>query len=189
MITATPISIPGCYLLRPVVRTDERGSFIKTFHRPSFAGLPFRVPFEEEYLTASQKGVLRGLHFQMPPYALDKLVQCVSGAVFDVALDLRKGSPRYGKHEAVMLDSAKGDMFFLPKGIAHGFCALTDNARLLYKVSCVYAPECDTGIRWDSAGIAWPEAAPMVSARDLSFPALAEFQSPFVYEPNPNQLA
>jgi dTDP-4-dehydrorhamnose 3,5-epimerase len=140
-----------------------------------------RVPFQEEYVTVSRKGVLRGLHFQVPPAALEKIVLCVHGAVLDAVVDLRVGSPTYKKHVLLELQGSGGEMIFVPKGCAHGFYALTDPAILIYKTSHVFRPECDKGIHWASAGIAWPEGSPVISGRDRVLPELAAFQSPFTY--------
>lgn len=166
----------------PAKIDDARGTFIKTFHSTAFKEFPFAVPFQEEYVTTSHRGVLRGLHFQNPPHHLDKLVLCVHGAVLDAVVDLRVGSPTYGHHLVQEMRGDRGDMLFIPAGCAHGFYSLTDDAILLYKVSALYSPECDAGIHWASAGIAWPDNSPLVSDRDRCLPPLADFQSPFFYE-------
>jgi dTDP-4-dehydrorhamnose 3,5-epimerase len=175
-------SIPGCYQLFPQVREDNRGCFVKIFHKEVFATHGLVTEFAEEYYSVSHKGVLRGMHFQTPPHDHFKLVYCLAGKVLDVIVDLRVGSPTFGKHPNFELDAGLGNMLYIAPGIAHGFYALTDNAIMQYKVTTVYAPEHDGGIRWDSAGIDWPNSAPIVSDRDRGFPALAEFKSPFRFE-------
>ena len=174
--------IRGCYEIFPRVLTDERGAFIKTFHRDVFESHSLETSFAEEYFTVSGAGVIRGLHFQVPPMDHIKLVYSVSGEVFDAVVDLRTGSPTYGQFESFTLSSNKGNMVYIPKGLAHGFCALTDGATMMYKVTSVYSPEHDSGILWNSAGIPWPSKAPVLSDRDKGFQALSEFQSPFMYE-------
>lgn len=176
--------LPGCFQITPAKTEDARGVFIKTFHLDDFIDAPFIVPFQEEYVTTSRRGVMRGLHFQVPPCHLDKLVLCVHGTVLDAVVDLRVGSPTYGNHFLREMRGDSGDMLFIPAGCAHGFYALTDTAILVYKVSKVYSPECDAGVHWASAGIDWPDKSPLVSDRDRCLPSLADFQSPFSYEPS-----
>ena len=174
--------IPGCFEIIPNIHRDGRGSFVKTFHAPTFEKLGLCTDFVEEYYSVSHRGVIRGMHFQLPPHDHVKVVYCTSGTVMDVAVDLRKGSPAYGEHLVFELSAKKANMVYLPKGVAHGFCALSKSATMVYKVSTVYAPDSDSGIRWDSMGVDWPIENPIVSDRDSSFPALAEFDSPFVFD-------
>ena len=172
-------SIPGCREIVPPVFRDERGSFEKFFHRETFARLGLATDFAEEYHTWSHRGVVRGLHFQLPPHDLTKLVTCLAGEVLDVILDLRVGSPTYGRHAALPLSGERGTVIVIPPGLAHGFCVTTGPALMLYKVTTAYAPDHDTGIRWDSAGIIWPDLQPILSDRDRGFVPLEEFVSPF----------
>ena len=172
--------IPGCFEIRPVVRADERGRFVKTFHEPDFRELGLETGFKEEYYSVSGKGVLRGLHFQRPPMDHVKLVYCVRGKVFDAVLDLRKDSPAYGKHAAVELSAEKANMLYLPRGVAHGFYTLTEDAVMMYKVTTVYSPEHDCGILWNSAGIPWPDSSPNISSRDSSFTNFNDFETFFL---------
>jgi dTDP-4-dehydrorhamnose 3,5-epimerase len=172
-------SIPGCYELRPRILADERGSFVKTFHLDWFRDLGLRSDWAEQYYSVSKRRVLRGLHFQLPPHEHAKLVYCVSGEVFDVAVDLRRGSSSFGQHVSVVLSAANANMIYLDAGFAHGFYTTSDSATLVYNVTSVYAPSHDTGIRWDSAGIRWPDPDPIVSARDEQFQPLGSFESPF----------
>ena len=176
-----PTHLPGCFELRPRIIADERGRFVKLFQRSDYQKLGLTTEYREEYYSSSKKGVIRGLHFQLPPHDQAKAVFCIEGSAMDVAVDLRKGSPTYGKHFALTLDAQSGNGLYLPKGFAHGFCALTDSAVLFYKVETEYAPESDAGILWNSCGIDWPSASPILSARDRSFVALKDFASPFVY--------
>lgn len=178
-MTFMDTELPGCYVARPHVHSDERGLFIKTYHAIGFRRAPFRVPFEEEYVTTSHKGVLRGLHLQIPPKALDKVVLCVHGVVLDAVLDVRRNSPKYGRHILREMRGDRGDAIFVPKGCAHGFYTLSETAVLVYKTSVVHDPACDKGIHWASAGIDWPDANPMVSVRDRELPSFAVFRSPF----------
>lgn len=181
-------AIAGCYELRPRVAADARGSFVKTFHRDTFAGLGLAVDWAEQFYSLSRKNVLRGLHFQTPPHAHAKLVYCPAGEVLDAAVDLRVGSPSHGRHVTLRLSGDAGNMLYLPTGLAHGFLTLSDEALMVYNVTSGYAPAHDTGIRWDSAGIDWPLAnlagggAPLLSPRDAGFAAMADFASPFVFD-------
>ena len=173
--------IPGCFELRPTVTRDARGFFAKVFHRPLWNDLGLQTNFAEEYATYSLPWTMRGLHFQLPPVAHDKVVLCLRGNAFDVAVDLRRGSPAYGEHFAVNLSSTQSNALYLPAGVAHGFCVTGDEALLYYKLTTVYSPEHDAGIRWDSAEIAWPMTDPILSERDRGLPALKDFASPFVF--------
>lgn len=176
-------SISGCYQLFPLVNNDNRGSFVKTFHKDVFAKHGLITEFAEEYYSVSYKGVLRGLHFQTPPHAHFKLVYCLAGKVQDAIVDLRVGSPTYKKSATFELSSGLGNILYIAPGIAHGFYALTDEVIMQYKVTTVYAPEHDNGIRWDSAGISWPSSTPIISDRDSRFSSLVDFHSPFRFTP------
>lgn len=174
-------AIPGCYQIVTDIRRDERGSFVKVFHEDIFREHGLATDFREEYYSTSRRGVIRGLHFQTPPHDHAKLVYCTHGAVMDVALDLRKGSPMYGQHITLELSAENGHMLYLPAGLAHGFCSLSEQSLMVYKVTTTYAPHNDGGVRWDSAGIAWPVQDPIMSPRDGTFPTLGAFDSPFAY--------
>ena len=171
--------IAGCFELRPTVVDDRRGFFAKIFHRPLWEEFGLCTHFEEEYVTRSMPGTLRGLHFQTPPMEHHKVVTCLRGRAWDVAVDLRADSPTYGEHVSVDLSDARANALYLPAGVAHGFCVTGAEALLYYKVSTVYAPEHDAGIRWDSAGIPWPISDPILSDRDQKLQPLAGFRSPF----------
>jgi dTDP-4-dehydrorhamnose 3,5-epimerase len=171
--------LDGCVRVIPRVVEDDRGMFAKTFQASVFTALGLGSDWRETYYSRSRRGVIRGMHFQLPPADHDKVVVCVRGRVLDVAVDLRRDSPTFGQHACVELDDQSWHMLYLPPGFAHGFASLTDDSVMAYSVGSEYDPARDTGIRWDSAGIAWPFTEPIVSARDAALPALAEFASPF----------
>lgn len=174
-------NILGCYEIRPDVIKDERGTFVKTFHQDIFGKHGLTTDFAEEYYSYSNKGVLRGFHFQLPPHDHIKVVYCVSGTIMDAIIDLRKGSPTHGQHAVFELSGEKANALYLEKGIAHAFYVLSDFAIVIYKVTTVHAPEHDAGILWNSTGVPWPANTPVLSVRDKSFPPLDQFESPFVY--------
>jgi dTDP-4-dehydrorhamnose 3,5-epimerase len=174
-----PTALQGCFQVRPFFTEDKRGSFVKTFHAERFAELGLPTEWREEYYSSSRKGVIRGMHFQTPPHDHEKLVYCMQGRVLDVVVDLRKASPTFGRHLAVELDAARGHGLMIPKGMAHGYLALTEDVLMAYKVTTAYAPANDAGIRWDSFGLNWGAKQPIVSARDQAHPAFADFHSPF----------
>ncbi|WP_291299520.1 dTDP-4-dehydrorhamnose 3,5-epimerase [Desulfosporosinus sp. BICA1-9] len=173
--------IKGLFEITPRLLTDERGAFIKTYHEDFFKEKGLEFDLAEQYFSTSKKGVIRGMHFQLPPHDHAKLVYCITGSVLDVLVDLRKGSPTFGQYDRFELTADKHNILYIPVGLAHGFCALTD-ATMLYNVSTTYHKEEDTGIRWDSFGLDWKVENPVLSGRDISFQCLHEFKSPFVYE-------
>lgn len=175
--------IPDCFEVQPRIFSDARGRFVKVFHKENFRELGLATNFVEEYYSSSHFGVIRGLHFQSPPVDHVKLIYCVQGEVFDVVLDLRVGSPTYGKTYTCTLGAELGNYLYVPKGLAHGFCVTSEKATLIYKVSSVYSPLHDTGILWNSANINWPTDRPQLSDRDMNLPRFEEFVSPFVYQP------
>ena len=172
-------TIVGCFELQPKVFKDDRGRLVKTFHKDSFVTLNLATDFKEEYYSVSKKGVLRGLHFQIPPHDHVKCVSCLSGKIFDVVVDLRKESPTYKQHFSIELDSENGNMLYIPKGLAHGFYVQSEEAIFLNRTTTVYEPSCDTGIKWDSCGIKWPVSNPILSEKDKLMTTLNEFISPF----------
>jgi dTDP-4-dehydrorhamnose 3,5-epimerase len=180
-VQINPTQIPGCYQLTPTVFQDQRGSFVKTFHEQVFAEHHLQTNFAEEYYSVSHQGVLRGLHFQLPPQAHTKLVYCVQGQVMDVVVDLRVGSPTYLQTEIFDLSAEKANLIYIPAGLAHGFYVTSAIAIMIYKVTTVYSAADDTGILWNSAGIAWTDPNPIVSQRDSELQPLSDFKSPFVY--------
>lgn len=182
MFTILPSILSGCHAIQPHVIDDARGRFVKVYHQEAFAEAGMETSFAEEYYSHSRRGVIRGLHFQTPPHDHVKMVYCVHGEVFDVVLDLRVGSPTYGKTATFHLSADKANYLYIPKGLAHGFCATSDTATLIYKVSTVYAPQHDAGILWSSVDVDWPTDQPILSERDTRFVALADFVSPFRHE-------
>lgn len=182
MIELYSSEIPGCYEMHPRIHDDVRGRFVKIFQREIFVTLGLETNFAEEYYSVSQRGVIRGLHFQASPMDHVKVVYCVQGEVFDVVLDLRIGSPTYGQTATFMLSAERGNYLYIPKGLAHGFCAMSDNTVLVYKVSTVYSPQHDSGIRWNSVPIEWPIENPVLSERDMCFEPFTTFVSQFRYE-------
>ncbi|MBI4306878.1 MAG: dTDP-4-dehydrorhamnose 3,5-epimerase [Chloroflexi bacterium] len=182
MFEAQATVIPGCFVLKPTLLSDHRGRFVKTFHAGHFKDLGLVCDFKEQYYSTSDAKVLRGLHFQGPPYEYDKLVFCVSGSVFDTVVDLRVGSPAYGKYVVTELSSDLGNEIYIPHGLAHGFYVLSETATLLYNVTTVYHPSHDMGIRWDSLAIPWPDREPTISERDARLPLFSGFASPFRYD-------
>lgn len=173
--------LEGCLKLIPKTFMDQRGQFTKVFHESTFKQLGLETEFKEEYFSVSHEGVLRGMHFQTPPEEHVKLVYCSQGSVLDVVLDIRRGSPTYGKFEAFELTGEKGECLYIPKGFAHGFFTLSDKAIMVYKVSTMYSPNNDVGILWNSFGMDWPNQTPIMSIRDSSFPEIKHFNSPFTY--------
>ena len=174
--------MPGLFDLNAESRTDARGSLVKTFEAGTFAhsGLPTR--FEEQLHTSSRGGVLRGMHFQAPPAGQAKVIYCQHGSVFDVVVDLRTGSPTFGRALSRELAAETGNGLFVPVGFAHGFVVTSSEAIVSYLLTSGYAPATEGGILWSSVGVAWPIAQPDVSDRDRSFPALTDFETPFLYE-------
>lgn len=168
----TPLA--GVCVLEPQVIADERGWFCESWNEQTLSGLGIAVHFVQDNHSCSRRGVLRGLHWQVGPAAQGKLVRCVHGAVFDVAVDLRRSSPSFGDWFGTRLDDVNRHMLWMPPGFAHGFLALTDHAEVCYKVNGPWSRAAERGLRWDDPviGIAWPEvgAAPQLHPRDAAFP-------------------
>ena len=173
--------MPGCYEIFPIIFKDQRGLFVKIFNEKFFAENNLCFEYAEDFYTFSVKGVLRGLHFQIPPSDYIKLVSCVSGEIIDVLVDLRIGSPTYGQFELFNLNSEKGNILYIPSGLAHGFYVVSDNAIVTYKVSNLYIPKDDEGILWNSLKIPWPNKKPIISERDKNFLPFSDFKSPFKF--------
>lgn len=183
MFELTSVHLPGVFLLKPKVIEDMRGRFVKTLHEEWFTDHSLESSFVEEYYSVSRPGVLRGLHFQRPPMDHVKMVYAIAGRVLDAVVDLREGSPTYRQHALFELSAERGEILYIPQGLAHGFYVPGEkDATLVYKVSTVYSPEHDAGILWSSAGIQWPDANPVLSPRDSAFPKLQDFHSPFKFE-------
>jgi dTDP-4-dehydrorhamnose 3,5-epimerase len=180
-VDAEPTAIPGCTRLRLVRHEDARGDFVKILRRDEYAALGLDPTVAELYWSTSRRGVVRGLHFQSPPHQHAKTVSVLRGAARDVVVDLRVGSPAYGRAVVLELRADEPAAVHVPAGCAHGFQALTDDTVVAYLVGTEHAPSHDDGIRWGSAGVDWPIADAVVSERDNAFPALADFDSPFRY--------
>lgn len=176
-------------LIHPRRHGDARGWFTETYNVETFAALGITATFVQDNHSFSLPAfTLRGLHFQAPPHAQDKLVRCTRGRIFDVALDVRAGSPTYGRWVGAELSAANGDQMFVPTGFAHGFLTFEPECEVVYKCSHTYAPSHDGGILWDSVGIDWPipaGVAPELSDKDRVQPRLADFTSPFPYDSSP----
>ncbi|MFN0204433.1 MAG: dTDP-4-dehydrorhamnose 3,5-epimerase [Bacteroidia bacterium] len=182
MFNVIPTSIPDLIIIEPKLFKDSRGFFVELFNRQKFDDLGLgHLNFVQDNLSSSQKGILRGLHFQFPPYAQGKLVTALQGIVLDVAVDLRKNSPTYGKHETFLLEADKLRFLYVPEGFAHGFQVVSDTCLFYYKCTNLYHAESDAGLKWDDPdlGIKWEEIPPILSAKDEKQPAFAGFQSPF----------
>lgn len=165
---------------------DQRGVFVKPFHEGLFAELGLETVFKEDFYSVSKKGVLRGFHFQIPPHDHSKLIYCSRGAVVDVALDLRVGSPSYGECFSTELTESNGRALYIPSGMAHAFLSLIDDSTVHYKVSTIHVPSHDTGILWSSVEFDWHEALGknetiVTSERDSKFSELSDFVSPFFF--------
>jgi len=172
--------------LTPVRYGDHRGFFAETYSLRKYAELGITAEFVQDNHSLSRDvGTLRGLHFQAPPAAQGKLVRCGRGAIFDVAVDIRKGSPTYGKWEGFELTAENGHQLYVPVGFAHGFVTLEVDSEIVYKCTDYYAPETEGAVRWDSCGIDWPlQGDPILSDKDLLAPKLHDLDSPFVYGEN-----
>jgi len=180
--------IDGLVILEPKVFKDSRGYFFESFSQREFEEKVRKVNFVQDNESMSTYGVMRGLHFQRPPYSQSKLVRCVKGKVLDVAVDIRRGSPTYGQHVAVELSEDNHRQFFIPRGFAHGFVVLSETAKFQYKCDDFYTPEADGGIsiKDESLGIDWGISIEdaILSEKDLKHLCLKEFDSPFNYNMN-----
>lgn len=185
-------SIPDVILIEPKVHGDARGYFVETFRQDEFeATVGYKVNFCQDNESKSTRGVLRGLHFQLPPFAQSKLVRVIEGEVLDVAVDIRQGSPTFGQHVAAHLSAENKLQLFIPRGFAHGFVVLSESAIFSYKVDNYYSPECDRGLAYNDStlGIGWdlPDEQLKLSDKDLKQPSLADINDEcltFSYEIN-----
>lgn len=181
-------NIEGVVIIEPRIFRDARGYFFESFSQREFDAKVRPIRFVQDNESMSSYGVMRGLHFQRPPYTQSKLVRCVRGRVLDVAVDIRKGSPTYGQHVVVELSEENHRQFFVPRGFAHGFAVLSQTAVFQYKCDNFYAPQADGGIsiKDDSLGIDWriPVSEALLSDKDTKHPLLRDFDSPFDYNDN-----
>jgi len=176
------LEIPDVILIEPQVFEDERGFFMESYKESEFRNFGIEEKFVQDNHSKSKKNVLRGLHYQLPPKEQAKLVSCVKGKVFDVAVDIRKGSPYYGKWIGEYLSEENKNMLFIPTGFAHGYLVMSEEAEILYKVTNEYSPEYDRGITWNDSeiGINWPiEGKPILSEKDKKLSNLEEVNNDF----------
>lgn len=173
--------IDGLIEFLPRVFKDDRGSFLETFSMRWFEPFGIQPEFVQDNQSVSKKGVLRGLHFQKPPYAQAKLVRVTSGKALDVAVDIRRESPTYGQHVTCVLDAEHHNLFYIPEGFAHGFVALEENTTFLYKCTNYYNPSSEGGLLWNDPALAidWGVSEPLVSPKDEVLALLQQFDSPF----------
>jgi dTDP-4-dehydrorhamnose 3,5-epimerase len=174
-----PLALSGLVLVRTAPAQDTRGCFSRAFCAATFRDNGLEGQFLQDSISVNHKaGTLRGMHFQKPPHGETKLVQCVNGAVFDVAVDLRPGSATRGHWAGVTLRAGEGEALYIPEGFAHGFLTLTDNAILYYKITPAYVPGQEGGMRWndENVGISWPSAPLVISDRDAALPRLNEVE-------------
>lgn len=176
-------ALPGVVILTPARHGDHRGFFSESWNkaRMAAAGLDYDFVQDNHSLSAT-KGTLRGLHYQAPPHAQDKLVRCGRGALLDVAVDVRKGSPTYGQSVSIELSFENGKQLLVPAGFLHGFATLEPDTEVVYKCTDFYNAEADGSVAWDSCGVNWDVADPVLSAKDLDAVPLADFDSPFIWE-------
>ena len=181
-------AIEGLVIIEPRLFQDDRGYFFESFNQEEFETKVCKTTFIQDNESKSTYGVIRGLHFQKPPFAQSKLVRVIRGSVLDVAVDIRKDSPTFGKHISVELTGDNHRQFFIPRGFAHGFCVLSEEVVFQYKCDNFYAPQADGGIqlRDESLGIDWkiPVAEAILSEKDLKHPLLKDYDSPFDYTIN-----
>ena len=167
--------LAGVCVIEPVVHGDARGFFFESFHADKYRALGIDVQFEQSNVSRSAEGVLRGLHYQWP-HPQGKLVSVLEGEVYDVAVDIRRGSPTFGQWEAAMLTADNHRQLWIPEGFAHGFCVVSEAATFMYQCTALYDAKADAGVRWNdpAIGIDWPVAAPLLSAKDQASPLLAD---------------
>ncbi len=178
----TPLAMPEVVLIEPRTFQDSRGFFRETFKASAFAAHSIPTVFVQENQSRSLRGVVRGLHYQIQPKAQGKLVSAARGEIFDVAVDIRRASPTFGRWVGALLTAESGNMLYVPPGFAHGFCVLSEEGDLLYKVThAEYAPECERGILWNdpAIGIDWPVSNPILSPRDQQLPPLRDAETNF----------
>jgi dTDP-4-dehydrorhamnose 3,5-epimerase/CDP-3, 6-dideoxy-D-glycero-D-glycero-4-hexulose-5-epimerase len=173
------MDISGLFLIKPKKFEDIRGRFVKTFHRETLESYNLNSDFKESFYSISQKNVLRGMHFQTPPYDHEKLVYVPDGSILDVVLDIRKSSPTFGKFVAQKLNAENAHMFYIPKGCAHGFLSLEDNTNVTYMQTTMYAENNDSGINYNSFGFDWNAKSAIISDRDKSFVDFDDYITPF----------
>jgi dTDP-4-dehydrorhamnose 3,5-epimerase len=177
--------LQGLKLIEPLVHGDHRGFFFESYSEEKFREHGLNTKFvQDNHSLSAEAGVIRGLHYQISPRAQSKLVRVTAGAIYDVAVDIRVGSPTYGNWQGFILSASNKRQLFVPRGFAHGFCTLVPDTEVQYKVDEFYALECDRGIAWSdpALGIDWPVASPILSEKDAKLPHLADAENHFIYE-------
>jgi dTDP-4-dehydrorhamnose 3,5-epimerase len=185
MLEIQTTALAGVLLVTPARHGDARGFFSESWNRQRMADAGIDIDFvQDNHSLSARVGTVRGLHFQSPPHAQAKLVRCGRGALFDVAVDIRRGSPTYGQGVGFELSFENGRQLLVPAGFLHGFVTRLPDTEIIYKCSDYYAPDCDGAVRWDSCGVDWGLAAgdAILSEKDARAPALADFESPFIWE-------
>lgn len=187
-IITKPTSLEGVFLIKPQFFLDSRGFFVESYNKKDFSESGITKEFVQDNHSKSQRGVLRGLHYQYP-HAQGKLIRVLKGSVYDVVVDIRLGSPTFSRYFGVMLSEQNTEMLYVPEGFAHGFLVLEDNTEMMYKVTDFYYPQGDSGILWNDPdlNISWPFAemdisSPILSEKDTYHPRLSEIHSPFIYK-------
>jgi dTDP-4-dehydrorhamnose 3,5-epimerase len=173
----TECEISGVYLMEPLIVPDIRGCFVKIFHQKSFKDFGLEYQFNESFYTVSKKNVIRGMHYQLPPRDSIKTIFVTKGEILDVVLDIRKGSPSYGKHLSIELSEKNRRMIYIPAGCAHGFLSILDDSCVMYSHTEVYDKDRETGIHFDSFGMNWTVKDPIMSERDTKFQRFEDFES------------
>jgi len=168
------LNIPGVFLIKPRIFRDDRGFFLETYKKEDLKKVGIDSEFVQDNYSRSEYAVLRGMHFQREPHAQAKIVQCIRGAIYDVAVDLRRDSPTFGKYASYILSEDNRYQLYVPRGYAHGFLVLSDIAEVMYKVDNPYSPECEGGLIWNDqdVNIPWPVEDPILAERDQSWPPL-----------------
>lgn len=178
-------NLPGVKLIEPAVFGDHRGFFLESYNKQTFAAHGIHHDFiQDNHSLSAESGVLRGLHYQLAPKAQTKLVRVAAGAIYDVVVDIRHGSPTFGQWQGFILSAANKRQLLVPQGFAHGFCTIVPNSEVLYKVDALYSPEHDRGIAWNDPALAvdWPTSTPILSEKDTKHPVLADADYNFPYE-------
>lgn len=180
-----PTSLRDVYRISPPRFGDHRGFFAESWNKQALTNAGLLLPdfVQDNHSSSRDAGTVRGLHYQSPPHAQGKLVRCGRGRIFDVAVDIRKGSPTYGHWIGEELSFENGKQLWIPAGFLHGFMTLEPESEIIYKCTDHYAPDCDGAVKWDSCGIDWPldEVAPIISEKDANAPTLGSFETPFTY--------
>jgi dTDP-4-dehydrorhamnose 3,5-epimerase len=173
------VNIPGVYEIEMFHAGDDRGMFVKPYHKATLEEHGLVSDFQESFYSTNKRGVIRGMHFQLPPFDHAKIVYCTHGRLMDIILDIRVGSPTYGQCASIELSGDNYKAAYLPIGVAHGFCVLEDNSTMIYLTSTMHAPEADAGVKYDSFGFDWLIKDSVHSDRDLTFQSLESLDSPF----------